>query len=113
MAVPKSKIQRTTIEIFRDCLRLINHVGGKSDKAGAIRFHVRSEFKKNMREADPLKISIQKDCAIQGLSNYLVAHHMSKLTTRESVHRQAPIITQGNLGDNEIPKPRPRGADTD
>lgn len=99
--------QRSSIEIFRDCLRLINHVGGKSDKALEIRKHVMTEFKRNKNETDPAKITIMKDCAVQGLTNYLLTYNMSKLKQpKDSMHRRAPI-QDDNLVE-EKPKPRPR-----
>ncbi len=40
-------IQRTSSQLYRDCLRLVNHVAGRSRKGQALRAIVRGEFKKN------------------------------------------------------------------
>lgn len=58
-------------KLYRDCLRVCFHIGGNSAKGQALRTTVRGEFRKNMGETDPLKITELKMAAVRGLSNYL------------------------------------------
>lgn len=69
---------RTVPQLFRDCLRLISHVAGKSKKALAIRKVVSSEFKKNKKVSDPEMIDALKSNAIRGLANYLMIESSQK-----------------------------------
>ncbi|CAM9293713.1 unnamed protein product [Scytosiphon promiscuus] len=59
-------------QLYRDCLRLVDHIASKSPKGQQLRLILRNEFKKNMSETDPVKIEALKGGAIRGLSNYLV-----------------------------------------
>mmetsp|Transcript_711 Transcript_711/g.916 ORF Transcript_711/g.916 Transcript_711/m.916 type:complete len:110 (+) Transcript_711:165-494(+) len=65
-------VQRTTLQLYRDCLRLVQHIAGKSRKGDAIRSIVRTEFRKNTEVKDPQKIEELKANAVRALSNYLV-----------------------------------------
>ncbi len=42
-------IQRTSTQLYRDCLRLVAHVAGRSKKGDALRAIVRGEFRKNAK----------------------------------------------------------------
>lgn len=67
---------RTVPQLYRDCLRLIQHVAPGSSKKGiAVRTIVRNQFRKN---TDPDKIELYKADAIRALSNYLLAMNISK-----------------------------------
>ncbi|CAN0051491.1 unnamed protein product [Heterosigma akashiwo] len=65
-------IQRTTIQLYRDCMRLVQHIAGKSKKGDNIRRIVGGEFRKNKDEKDEAKIEALKANAVRALSNYLV-----------------------------------------
>mmetsp|Transcript_2730 Transcript_2730/g.3219 ORF Transcript_2730/g.3219 Transcript_2730/m.3219 type:complete len:112 (+) Transcript_2730:233-568(+) len=66
-------VQRTALQLYRDCLRLVKHIApGKSPKGLALRAMVNSEFGKNKHEKDEAKIEIMKAGAIRALSNYLL-----------------------------------------
>jgi len=65
-------MERTTLQLYRDCLRLVKHIGGDSKKGHALRRIVQESFRKNANETDPKKIQVQKSDAIRALSNYLV-----------------------------------------
>eukprot|EP00953_Heterococcus_sp_UTEX-ZZ885_P023575 12949-Heterococcus_DN1.PRE.1 len=43
-------------QLYRDCLRLANHVGGRSPKGEAMRKMIGLEFRKNATERDAKKI---------------------------------------------------------
>uniref|UniRef100_A0A7S3PD97 Complex 1 LYR protein domain-containing protein n=1 Tax=Aplanochytrium stocchinoi TaxID=215587 RepID=A0A7S3PD97_9STRA len=72
MSVPSSGGFKTTVQIYRDSLRLIKHIAGESPKAHNIRNVVRQEFRRNSNVTDPQKIEDLKFNAVRGLSNYLV-----------------------------------------
>jgi len=63
---------KTTVQIYRDSLRLIKHIAGDSPKAQNIRNVVRQEFRRNANETNPETIENLKFNAVRGLSNYLV-----------------------------------------
>lgn len=69
---------KTTPQIYRDCLRLIKHIAGKSKKNDAITRIVRNEFKKNAGVKDDAVIEKLKSNAVRGLSNYLMMESLSK-----------------------------------
>ena len=76
-----SPTQRTSIELYRDLLRLIAHIApGSSPKSTALRTMVRSEFERSRilltSDGSPadrrLKIEAMKANAIRVLSNYML-----------------------------------------
>lgn len=73
-----SPTQRSSIELYRDLLRLINHISpGNSPKAIALRTMTRSEFVKSRilspnDPSDQIKIDTLKANAIRALSNYML-----------------------------------------
>lgn len=69
---------KSTPQIFRDCLRLIKHISGKSKKSEAITRIVRSEFRKNAKIEDEQMVEKLKSNAIRGLSNYLMMESSAK-----------------------------------
>lgn len=71
-------ISRTTPQLYRDCLRLVQHIAGKSKKGENIRQIVRREFQKNAELTDPVKIDQLKSNAVRGLANYLMIESTSK-----------------------------------
>ena len=64
--------ERTTAQLYRDCLRLATHLGGRSAKGIALRSTIKAEFIKNKNETNPNAIAEQKNAAMRALSNYLV-----------------------------------------
>ena len=61
-------------KLYRDCLRLIQHVApGSSPKSMALRMTVRAEFKRNLSLRDEDAIEAAKSNAVRALSNYLLA----------------------------------------
>ena len=66
-------INRTSLELYRDCLRLARHVApGYSPKAVALKQMVRSQFQANRHEKDASKIEKLKADAVRALSNYML-----------------------------------------
>ena len=45
-------INKTTPQLYRDCLRLVKHVGGQSPKGRSMRALVGAEFRKNAAVTD-------------------------------------------------------------
>mmetsp|Transcript_14954 Transcript_14954/g.16186 ORF Transcript_14954/g.16186 Transcript_14954/m.16186 type:complete len:110 (+) Transcript_14954:33-362(+) len=71
-------ISRTTPQLYRDCLRLVQHIAGKSKKGQSLRGIIRNEFRKNMQVSDPALIENLKSNAIRGLANYLMIESTAK-----------------------------------
>lgn len=63
---------KSTREIFRDCLRLIPKMVHEPNKVTAVRRLVKNEFYKNKHITDPEKIQSLRFGAIRGISNYLL-----------------------------------------
>jgi hypothetical protein len=76
-------VQRTTRQLYRDCLRLVRHMAPgifqeTNRKATALRTMVRSEFKKNQHITNHDEIEVYKANAIRALSNYYVLKSVQK-----------------------------------
>lgn len=71
-------ISRTAPQLYRDCLRLVQHIAGKSKKGDNIRVIVGKEFRKNAALTDPVQIEQLKSHAIRGLANYLMIEATNK-----------------------------------
>ena len=74
------ELERTTVQLYRDCLRVAKHIGGDSAKGVQLRGVARSAFKRNAGETDPEKIKALRADAVRALSNYLV---MQTLKTKK------------------------------
>jgi hypothetical protein len=68
-----ASIGKTTPQLYRDCLRLANHVASDSPKGRFIRSSIRSSFKKHMHITDPTLMESLRGNAIRALANYLMA----------------------------------------
>lgn len=71
-------IERSTIALYRDCLRTAHHIGGHSAKGTQLRARARAAFRENMNERDPAKIAKLKGDAMRILSNYLLMKSLKK-----------------------------------
>lgn len=71
-------ISRSTPHLYRDCLRLVQHIAGKSKKGDNIRNVVRNEFRKNAKLEDPAQIENLKSGAVRALTNYLMIQSINK-----------------------------------
>ena len=71
-------MERTAIQLYRDCLRLAHHIGGNSAKGKALKAMVRTEFIKGSQETNPERIDVLKGNAIRGLSNYMLMANAAK-----------------------------------
>ena len=80
MSLTMHGFTKTTPQIYRDCLRLVKHISGKSKKSEAITRIVRNEFKKNAKLEDEDVIEKLKSNAVRGLSNYLMMESAAKDT---------------------------------
>ena len=73
-----SPAQRTSIELYRDLLRLIKHIApGSSPKSVALRGTIRTEFDKSRSlspddPGDQARIEGLKANAVRALSNYML-----------------------------------------
>ena len=71
-------MERTVVQLYRDCFRLANRLGGRSAKGDALRNMLRAEFRKHASETDETRINELKQNAIRGLSNYLIYANAQK-----------------------------------
>jgi Complex 1 protein (LYR family) len=73
-------IQRTTIQLYRDCLRLVRHIapGETSPKGIVLRTTVKKEFRKNQHLTNPDEIDNAKASAVRALSNYMLTNSARK-----------------------------------
>ena len=71
-------LERSTLQLFRDCLRLAAHVGGDSPKGVALKRMVTEGFRKHSDVTDAAEISKLKADAVRALSNYLVMKSLNK-----------------------------------
>eukprot|EP00566_Odontella_aurita_P024054 CAMPEP_0113572100 /NCGR_PEP_ID=MMETSP0015_2-20120614/25913_1 /TAXON_ID=2838 /ORGANISM="Odontella" /LENGTH=102 /DNA_ID=CAMNT_0000475107 /DNA_START=205 /DNA_END=510 /DNA_ORIENTATION=- /assembly_acc=CAM_ASM_000160 len=70
---PPAPVQRTALQLYRDLLRLIEHVApGTSPKAIALRATVRAQFDANRSETDVGRVEAHKASAVRALSNYML-----------------------------------------
>ena len=53
-------VSRTSVQLYRDCLRLVNHMAGNSAKGNQLRAIVRGEFKRNKDVHDEEKVAALK-----------------------------------------------------
>jgi hypothetical protein len=64
---------KSSIALFRDCLRLVKHVAGStSAKSASLRKIVATQFREHRFESDPARLHALKSAAERGLSNYLI-----------------------------------------
>ncbi|CAI5716715.1 unnamed protein product [Hyaloperonospora brassicae] len=90
-----NQVTRTTIQLYRDCMRLAKHIGGTSKKGQAIKELVRREFDKGRSETDPEKIEALKANAIRGLSNYLMLANSSKdQRLHDAMNKKSPLTAE-------------------
>ena len=71
-------LERTTLQLFRDCLRTAHHIGGDSAKGRALKQVVKEGFRKHIGVTDAAEISKLKADAVRALSNYLVMKSLNK-----------------------------------
>ena len=75
---PRPMLERTTLQLFRDCLRTAHHIGGDSAKGRALKQVVKEGFRKHAGVTDAAEISKLKADAVRALSNYLVMKSLNK-----------------------------------
>ena len=74
MASSATAFQRTSLQLYRDCLRLIRHVAPPgSTKNAAVKKVVKAEFSRHLDETNPDRLEALKANAIRALSNYMLA----------------------------------------
>lgn len=66
-------INRTSLELYRDCLRLVKHLApGGSAKGVALRNTLRQQFRASQNETNETTIAAKKADAVRALSNYML-----------------------------------------
>ena len=77
-AQQRPMLERTTLQLFRDCLRTAHHIGGDSAKGRALKQVVKEGFRKHIGVTDAAEIEKLKADAVRALSNYLVMKSLNK-----------------------------------
>lgn len=96
-------ISRSTPQLYRDCLRLVQHIAGKSKKGDTIRTIVRREFQKNAKLEDPAMIDQLKSNAIRGLANYLMIESTNKDARLQKFANNFASKEASNLKETSFP----------
>lgn len=95
---------RTTIKLYRDCFRLVNHIAGKSQKGQNLKKVVGGEFRKNRGVTDPELVEALKGNAVRALANYLMMESATKDDRfREKIGKFASNEA-ATLKDTDLPK---------
>ncbi|KAL6063304.1 hypothetical protein QOT17_011621 [Balamuthia mandrillaris] len=63
---------RTTLQLYRDLLRLARHAGQYNNNEWTLRTLVTSQFREHRLETDPEKIKELRESAVRAISNYMV-----------------------------------------
>ena len=93
---------RTSLELYRDCLRLVRHIApGYTPKAQALKLSVRSQFKANMNETNEQQIEIYKANAIRALSNYMLYQSAQKDPQLQQAMNKKNKKTSSNTKEND------------
>lgn len=98
-------VVRTSPQLYRDCLRLAQHIAGKSKKGRSLKEIIRNEFRRNMHETDPHVIENLKSNAIRGLANYLMIESANKDKRLQSVAEDYTSKAAGQLLNHNLEKP--------
>ncbi|GAB5035415.1 Hypothetical protein NocV09_02600570 [Nannochloropsis oceanica] len=77
-ATLKNVAGKSAVQLYRDCLRVADHIASKSPKGIALRNMLRSEFKKHANVEDGKQVEQLKMNAARGLANYLLYESGSK-----------------------------------
>ena len=94
-----------TIQLFRDCMRLVKHIApGSSPKGVALKAMVRAEFKKSIHEKDEAKIEALKAGAIRALSNYMLYESGAKDEKLQGAMKRQSDDALGDLQSLKSPR---------
>eukprot|EP00470_Lotharella_oceanica_P008379 CAMPEP_0170199894 /NCGR_PEP_ID=MMETSP0040_2-20121228/69588_1 /TAXON_ID=641309 /ORGANISM="Lotharella oceanica, Strain CCMP622" /LENGTH=362 /DNA_ID=CAMNT_0010450055 /DNA_START=446 /DNA_END=1534 /DNA_ORIENTATION=- len=74
---------KSSKEIYKDLVRLINHIGARTEKGKRLLDTVRHEFRKNKHLTDPEAIEEAKAAGARALSNFLLSDSLSKMQKRD------------------------------
>jgi hypothetical protein len=95
-------MNRTSLELYRDCLRLVRHIApGVSPKAMALRHTVRQQFKQHMGETNDAQIESLKTNAVRALSNYMLYQSAQKDgNLQKAMTDQVTSVNRNNKNKN-------------
>lgn len=77
---------KTVPQVYRDCLRLIDHIGGQSRKADVMRKLVAREFRAHSEEKDEKKIEHLKRKSVTARGNRWQPNIPSDHTAHTQTH---------------------------
>jgi hypothetical protein len=102
-------MDRTSLQLYRDMLRLVRHLAGRSPKAKALTSEVRTAFRANMLESDPNKIALAQQRGRQALTNYLTLESLVR-DGCVALPRLPPSCAPSHCAPQQAPPPRSRQA---
>lgn len=103
---------KSSLALFRDCLRLVKHVAGTtSPKAAALRRLVAAQFRAQRDETDPARLHALKSGAERGLSNYLIFSN-ARTDPRVAAHAADVGVYEDDAEGNLVRVAAPGGAAT-
>lgn len=84
-------MDKTATQLFRDLMRLAEHVGGRGVRGDKIKTMVRAEFRKHSGEKDPEKVEQLLGTARSALTNYLVMDNLAREGKLPKVSFEPPV----------------------
>eukprot|EP00471_Norrisiella_sphaerica_P010448 CAMPEP_0184495370 /NCGR_PEP_ID=MMETSP0113_2-20130426/31098_1 /TAXON_ID=91329 /ORGANISM="Norrisiella sphaerica, Strain BC52" /LENGTH=202 /DNA_ID=CAMNT_0026881527 /DNA_START=72 /DNA_END=680 /DNA_ORIENTATION=+ len=87
---------KTSLEIYRDLVRLVNHIGARTPKGEVLMNTIRSEFRANKHVTDQDRIAELQEDARRALSNYLISDSLTKMRKRKDI--------EGDVRDGSQPE---------
>jgi len=86
LPIEQLQAQKTTLSVYKDCLRAIRHACGRgTPKELRCRQLVNKEFRKNMHLTDKVKIEELRKDAILGVSRYITMQSLMSLRVSKNI----------------------------
>ncbi|GAM27734.1 hypothetical protein SAMD00019534_109100 [Acytostelium subglobosum LB1] len=80
-------IKKSTVHIYRDCLRLARYIGEMNGFTKNIHLHIARSFREHKNEADQEKIEEYKTDATRFITNFM-QHEAERLARQENDKKQ-------------------------
>jgi len=68
----RSNFDRTTLQLYRDCLRYVKYLKVHDANVNGIREYIQDQWRIGAKEVDPAKINMLKESTYEALSGYLI-----------------------------------------
>ena len=93
--------EKSTLEIFRDCLKLTSYMGGNSAKIAQARQMIKNEFRKFQHVKDQDEIEKLRFNAIKGVSNYTIFYTKTELMKDGKIKYEPRSVYESDSDDEE------------